>query len=63
METLQEMLNVANTPEVSLSLIYTYYAHSVDTLNLCIQNIGTSFAHNLEFYGEKCQRRGIYLLK
>ena len=49
--TTQEMLRVSNTPEVQVSLQYQSHLLSVSTIDLCIQNIGTGFAHDVQFTG------------
>lgn len=49
--TTQEMLRVSNTPEIQISLQYQSQLLDVSTIDLCIQNIGTGFAHNVQFNG------------
>ena len=49
--TTQEMLKVSNTPEIQVSL-YRIRSWREHTLNLCIQNIGTGFAYDVEFDGD-----------
>lgn len=53
-ETSQEMLRVANTPDVRMFLgnINGQGADMVNTIDLCIQNIGTGFAYDLKFTGD-----------
>lgn len=52
MKTSQEMLRVANTPEVQVSLLYGHDTFAqIPTIDLCIQNIGSGFAHDLKFSG------------
>ena len=47
----QEMLNVSNTPEVRVFLTPGTRMINLSTLDLCIQNIGTGFAFDVEFSG------------
>ena len=51
-ETSQEMLRVANTPDVRMFLGNINGVGKVYTLDLCIQNIGTGFAYDLTFIGD-----------
>lgn len=51
-ETSQEMLRVANTPDVRMFLGNINGVGEVHTIDLCIQNIGTGFAYDLKFTGD-----------
>ena len=47
----QEMLKISNTPEVQVFLTPRIQAFELQTLDLCIQNIGTGFAFDIKFTG------------
>lgn len=51
-ETSQEMLRVANTPDVRMFLGNINGVGTLSTIDLCIQNIGTGFAYDLTFMGD-----------
>ncbi|MYB64197.1 hypothetical protein F4X73_05865 [Candidatus Poribacteria bacterium] len=49
--TTQEMLRVSNTPEIQVSLSIERGTFDLQSLDLCIENIGTGFAYDVEFTG------------
>lgn len=49
--TTQQMLKVSNTPEIKVALSYWHPDINDLTVDLYIENIGTGFAYDIQFYG------------
>ena len=50
-KTADIMLKVSDTPKVQVDLTHRFQSHTISTLDLCIQNIGTGFAYDIKFTG------------
>ena len=51
-ETTEKALKVADTPDIKVYLSQSSSGATVYTLDLCIHNIGTGFAYDVEFRGK-----------